>query len=65
VLSSREPAIRRGKNALPARESWLTFIFPAFGEDIANPFASTAFLSPSLSRRLETIWNDRLSIVTL
>jgi hypothetical protein len=57
--------MRRGKNALPASESWPTFIFPASGEDIANLFASSAFLLPSLSRRLETIWNDRLSIVTL
>ena len=29
VLSSRDPAMRRGKNALPAGDSWLTFIFPA------------------------------------
>jgi hypothetical protein len=65
VLSSRDPAIRRGKNAFPADDSWPTFIFPASGEVIANTFASNAFLLPSLSRRLETIWNDRLSIVTL
>ncbi len=30
VLSRRDPAIRRGKNALPAAESWLTFIFRSF-----------------------------------
>ena len=52
-LSNREPAIRRGKNALSAVESWPTFIFPASGKGIANPFASSAFLLPSLSRRLE------------
>jgi hypothetical protein len=53
VLDIRDPSIRRGKNALPAGESWPTFIFPASGEDIATPFASSAFLLPSLSRRLE------------
>ncbi len=68
MLSSHDPAIRRGKNALPAGDSWPTFIFPASGEDIATPFASSAFLFPSpfdfaqdvvsvsrttLSRRLE------------
>ena len=68
MLSTSDPAIRRGKNALPAADSWPTFIFPASGEDIATPFASSAFLLPSpfdlaqgvvsasrttLSRRLE------------
>jgi hypothetical protein len=68
VLSSGDPAMRRGKNALTAGESWPTFIFPASGKDIATPFASSAFLLPSpfdlaqgvvsasrttLSRRLE------------
>ena len=57
MLSSRDPAIRRGKNAHPhptahkprggdpgpAGESWPTFIFPASGKDIANSFASKAF----------------------
>ena len=47
VLSSRDPAIRRGKNAPPADDSWPTFIFPASGQDIANTFASSAFLLPS------------------
>ncbi len=53
MLSRRDPAMRRGKNALPADDSWPTFIFPAFGEDIATPFAFSAFLLPPLSRRLE------------
>src|SRR5688572_30178892 len=53
VVNSRDPAIRRGKNALPAADRWPTFTFPASGKDIAIPYASSAFLSPPLSRRLE------------
>jgi hypothetical protein len=45
--------MRRGKNALAAADSWPTFTFLASREDIADPFAFSAFLVPSLSRRLE------------
>src|SRR6266496_5570109 len=47
VVSGREPAIRRGKNAPPADEQWHTFIFPAHGKAIARREASSAFFVPS------------------
>src|SRR5688572_17179437 len=53
VSRSGEPAIRRGKNALPADDLWHTFIFRAACGALARRYASSAFLLHHRSRRLE------------